>query len=259
MELEQCNESSCSLEEIPIQVTYKPLELFYFVDISDPDGLHVMTLIKKLELEYGHMIRFRMVSTVPSCVGGCQEEVRLLTMIKAMELQGKRHAMRFLRHLHINDIFLNNEANETELWEIARSFTGYGLDLDELAADIQSNQLLSALAVDHQILKDWEIESLPALTFVTRDEALKIEGVYPYDVYQAVMAELLGYVPNRETDWTVEKVLSHYDASTITELAFILELDKPIIERELKKLSLQQRCRPVPGCSGEAWATKKQG
>lgn len=257
MELEQCNESSCSLEESPIQVTYKPLELFYFMDISDPDGLHVMTLIKKLELEYGHLIRFRMVSTVPSCVGGCQEEVRLLTMIKAMELQGKRHAMRFLRHLHINDIFLQDGSSDSDLWEIARSFVDYGLDIDELAADIQSNQLLSALAVDHEILKDWEIESLPALTFVTRDEALKIEGLYPYDVYQAVMAELLGYVPSRESEWDVEKVLARYDASTITELAFILELEKPVIERELKKLSLQQRCRPVPGCSGQAWATNK--
>ncbi|WP_236639484.1 DsbA family protein [Exiguobacterium sp. SH5S4] len=257
MELEQCNESSCSLEESSIQVTYKPLELFYFMDISDPDGFHVMTLIKKLELEYGHLIRFRMVSTVPSCVGGCQEEVRLLTMIKAMELQGKRHAMRFLRHLHINDAFTKDASNDADLWEIARSYAGYGLDIDELAADMQSDQLLSALAVDHQILKDWEIESLPAMTFVTRDEALKIEGVYPYDVYQAVMSELLGYVPNRQTGWNVEKVLRHYDASTITELAFILELDKPIIERELKKLSLQQRCRPVPGCSGQAWATQK--
>lgn len=256
MELERCNESSCSLEESSIQVTYKPLELFYFMDISDPDGFHVMTLIKKLELEYGHLIRFRMVSTVPSCVGGCQEEVRLLTMIKAMELQGKRHAMRFLRHLHINDAFTKDASNDADLWEIAHSYAGYGLDIDELAVDMQSNQLLSALAVDHQILKDWEIESLPAMTFVTRDEALKIEGVYPYDVYQAVMAELLGYVPNRETGWDVEKVLRHYDASTITELAFILELDKPVIERELKKLSLQQRCRPVPGCSGQAWATK---
>lgn len=257
MELEQCNESSCSLEESSIQATYKPLELFYFMDISDPDGLHVMTLIKKLELEYGHVIRFRMVSTVPSCVGGCQEEVRLLTMIKAMELQGKRHAMRFLRHLHINDIFLKDGLSDSDLWEIARSFVSYGLDIDELAADIQSNQLLSALAIDHEILKDWEIESLPALTFVTRDEALKIEGLYPYDVYQAVMAELLGYVPMRETNWNVEKVLEHYDASTITELAFILEFDKTVIERELKKLSLQQRCRPVPGCSGQAWATNK--
>ncbi|TCI26604.1 dithiol-disulfide isomerase [Exiguobacterium sp. SH3S2] len=227
------------------------------MDISDPDGFHVMTLIKKLELEYGHLIRFRMVSTVPSCVGGCQEEVRLLTMIKAMELQGKRHAMRFLRHLHINDAFTKDASNDADLWEIARSYAGYGLDIDELAADMQSDQLLSALAVDHQILKDWEIESLPAMTFVTRDEALKIEGVYPYDVYQAVMSELLGYVPNRQTGWNVEKVLRHYDASTITELAFILELDKPIIERELKKLSLQQRCRPVPGCSGQAWATQK--
>lgn len=257
MELEQCNESSCSLEESSIQVTYKPLELFYFMDISDPDGFHVMTLIKKLELEYGHLIRFRMVSTVPSCVGGCQEEVRLLTMIKAMELQGKRHAMRFLRHLHINDAFTKDASNDADLWEIARAYAGFGLDIDELVADMQSNQLLSALAVDHQILKDWEIESLPAMTFVTRDEALKIEGVYPYDVYQAVMAELLGYVPNRKTGWNVEKVLHHYDASTITELAFILELDKPVIERELKKLSLQQRCRPVPGCSGQAWATQK--
>ncbi|EPE61039.1 dithiol-disulfide isomerase involved in polyketide biosynthesis-like protein [Exiguobacterium sp. S17] len=227
------------------------------MDISDPDGFHVMTLIKKLELEYGHLIRFRMVSTVPSCVGGCQEEVRLLTMIKAMELQGKRHAMRFLRHLHINDTFTKDTSNDADLWEITRSYAGYGLDIDELAADMQSDQLLSALAVDHQILKDWEIESLPAMTFVTRDEALKIEGVYPYDVYQAVMAELLGYVPNRKTGWNVEKVLRHYDASTITELAFILELDKPVIERELKKLSLQQRCGPVPGCSGQAWATKK--
>ncbi|WP_233589609.1 MULTISPECIES: DsbA family protein [unclassified Exiguobacterium] len=174
-----------------------------------------------------------------------------------MELQGKRHAMRFLRHLHINDAFTKDASNDADLWEIARSYAGYGLDIDELAADMQSNQLLSALAVDHQILKDWEIESLPAMTFVTRDEALKIEGVYPYDVYQSVMSELLGYVPNRQTGWNVEKVLRHYDASTITELAFILELDKPVIERELKKLSLQQRCRPVPGCSGQAWATQK--
>lgn len=257
MELEHCNGSSCSLEDSPIQATYKPLELFYFMDISNPNNAHVMTLIKKLELEYGHVIRFRMVSTVPSCVGGCQEEVRLLTMIKAMELQGKRHAMRFLRHLHINDLFTNGIVSNEELWEIANSFVEYGLDLDELAADIQSNQLLSALAVDHQILKDWEIESLPALTFVTRDEALKIEGVYPYDVYQSVMAELLGYVPLRERDWDVSKVLARYDASTITELSFILDLEKSVIERELKKLSLQQRCRPVPGCSGETWAKTK--
>ena len=257
MELEQCNGSSCSLEESPIQVTYKPLELFYFMDISNPDNFQVMTLIKKLELEYGHVIRFRMVSTVPSCVGGCQEEVRLLTMIKALELQGKRHAMRFLRHLHINDLFSDKQSATADLWEIARSFEDYGLDLNELEADFHSNQLLSALAVDHQVLKDWEIESLPALTFVTRDEALKIEGVYPYDVYQSVMAELLGYTPVRSKDWDVAKVLARYDASTITELAYILDLDKAVIERELKKLSLQQRCRPVPGCSGEAWAKTK--
>ncbi|MHC9159369.1 MULTISPECIES: DsbA family protein [unclassified Exiguobacterium] len=257
MELEQCNGSSCSLEETPIQVTYKPLELFYFMDISSPENFHVMTLIKKLEIEYGHVIRFRMVSTVPSCVGGCQEEVRLLTMIKALELQGKRHAMRFLRHLHVNDLFSGEQLGSIDLWEIARSFEEYGLDLSELEADLQSNQLLNALAVDHQVLKDWEIESLPALTFVTRDEALKIEGVYPYDVYQSVMTELLGYAPSRTTDWDVAKVLARYDASTITELSYILDMEKTVIERELKKLSLQQRCRPVPGCSGEAWAQTK--
>lgn len=257
MELEHCIGSSCSLEETPIQVTYKPLELFYFMDVSTPDNFHVMTLIKKLELEYGHMIRFRMVSTVPSCVGGCQEEVRLLMMIKALELQGKRHAMRFLRHLHINDLFSNQQSTTTDLWEIARTFENYGLDLKELESDFQSDQLLNALAVDHQVLKDWEIESLPALTFVTRDEALKIEGVYPYDVYQSVMTELLGYAPVPSTDWDVAKVLARYDTSTITELSYILERDKTVIERELKKLSLQQRCRPVPGCSGEAWAKTK--
>lgn len=254
MEHAQCNGSYCSLDEPSIQQPTKPLEIYHFLDVTQTDGLRLIPVLKKLELEYGHLFRLRTIATIPCAPSRSACDMSPLVILKAIELQGKTFGMRFMRRLRmLHNVEGESAYSRSSLMRLAEALTEYGLDLDEFHRDVSSDTIQQMLEKETELVTEWDVRILPTLAFVGDEEAIKAEGPYEYLVYVSILSELLDHTIEKQPKPPLEQFLRRYETATTAEIAFIYDAPESQIEHELKKLVLQQKCASLSYCDGKVW------
>ncbi|MGD7045291.1 ClpXP adapter SpxH family protein [Jeotgalibacillus proteolyticus] len=265
----------------------KPLEIYMFVDPICPDCWALEPIIKKMIMEYGTYIRIKYVlkggliglnkkvCLHPSSLTS-QTETKLMDgeaalldrerknssmtspfiasiAIKAAELQGKKAGSRFLRTLQERLFLKEQDISEYEILQICADEAK--LDLDEFCQDIHSASASKAFQCDLKISSEMEVESTPTLVFFNEnieDEGIKIEGVYPYEVYEQIIEEMVGD-PKKDQLPTIDEFIEQFKIIASPELALIYNISIQQAEKELKKRMFQQKVEQITMKNGTFW------
>ncbi|MBY7143116.1 DsbA family protein [Virgibacillus sp. NKC19-3] len=266
----------------------KPIEIYVFVDPLCPECWSLEPYLKKLSIEYGRFFTIRPIisgqlntlnkepfdkprklkdiwektakRTGMSCDGDLWMEnpvsfpwVASLA-IKAAELQGKKSGRIFLRRVQEN-VFLKkqNISEEDVLFQCAREAK---LDLNEFKEDLYSESAKKALQLDLKLTKEMEVDYIPTIVFFNQSieqEGIKISGLYPYDIYVLVLAEMLQKEPIPSEKPPLEDFLSFYGIVGNKEIAVVYDWTQAKAEKEMKKLQLVQKVERIPVKYGSFW------
>ena len=175
---------------------------------------------------------------------------------KAAELQGRLRAERFI-HLMQNEIIPKKDIITEEM--ICHCIKNAGLDYDVFKEDLQKNKLTESLKIDLHIAREMEIEQAPSLVFFSEDvheEGLKVEGLYPYHIYTYIINELMGCPIEKELPPNLETYIQSKQLVTMEELLTIYEWPEKLMNKELKKLALQQKIEKLKSPDGKFWKAK---
>ncbi|AIY06060.1 GTP pyrophosphokinase domain-containing protein [Planococcus sp. PAMC 21323] len=250
--------------------TFKPMELYVFVDPLNPDCWEMQGVIRKLQIEYGHYFSMRIVLSTQllnlnKTILSANIDTENLThpvlpsvAIKAAELQGKRSGNRFLHKLQ-EHLFLQSKdvSSYSVLLEIAEEAN---LDQEEFKSDFHSVHTAKAFQCDLQITREMEINEVPSIVFFNEcieDEGVKVSGLYSYDVYQTILQEMMGEESlNRQTPPPLDDLFTKYTTMATREIASIYNISEQTAECELKKQVLQQKIERISMAKETLWKAK---
>ncbi|MCH4824822.1 MAG: DsbA family protein [Planococcus sp. (in: firmicutes)] len=250
--------------------TFKPMELYVFVDPLNPECWELQGVIRKLQIEYGHYFSMRIVLSTQlfnlnKNILSANIDTENLThpvlpsvAIKAAELQGKRSGNRFLHKLQ-EHLFLQSKdvSSYSVLLEIAKEAE---LDQEEFKSDFHSVHTAKAFQCDLQITREMEINEVPSIVFFNEcieDEGVKISGLYSYDVYQTILQEMMGEESlNRQTPPPLDDLFTKYTTMATREIASIYNISEQTAECELKKQVLQQKLERISMPKETLWKVK---
>lgn len=232
----------------------RPIELYVFIDPFCKDCWHLLPLLRKLQIAYDRYFTLRIAlrTSLPNLNFICPptEHPEQCShahasfpslAVKAAEFQGKRAGFRYLNKL-LEYAFLKsrNVTSFSTLVEIAEILK---LDVEEFIRDFSSNHVLRSLQVDLFMAKEMEVEQAPTFVFFNEhieDEGLKVDGVYGFEVYEQILAELVGGALIADIPPTLDELFKRFDSLTTEEIADIYGISHKSAERELKKRLLQQ-------------------
>lgn len=263
----------------------KPLEIYLFVDPTCPDCWALEPIIKKLNIEYGPYLRIKHVLSVDlsslntarkkmTCKSKALEDSGLKAgrsdnrvldnpitspfvasvAIKAAELQGKKAGTRFLRMLQEQLFIQQQDVSDFDVLKMCADEAK--LDLDEFFQDMHSASASKAFQCDVKIASEMDVESTPTLVFFNEnieDEGIKIDGVYPYEVYVQIVEEMLLNKPEKQQLPSIEAFLEKYKLVATPEVATVFNLSLKQAEKELKKLMFQQKIELITTKHGVFW------
>lgn len=248
----------------------KPMELYVFMDPLNPACWDLQSIIRKLQIEYGHYFSMRMVLSTQlmtlnmpvKSLGVDDTELEHPALpsvaIKAAELQGKRAGNRFLYKLQ-EHLFLQsrNVTSYEVLLEIAAEAE---LDQDEFKDDFHSIHSAKAFQCDLRITREMDISEVPSIVFFNEcieDEGVKVSGLYSYDVYLTILQEMLGNDRlNRQSPPSLDDLFMKYPTMATHEVASIYNISEQTAERELKKQVLQQKLERISMQDETLWKVK---
>lgn len=253
--------------------TKKPMELYIFIDPLCQNALKMLSILKRLQVEYGHYFTWRFVlgtklaslnclsRTTKGCQSGEQLDIShpVLPSIayKAAELQGKRAASRFLVKLQEHTLLNNkNIQSYKALIEIAKEAK---LDMNEFITDFGSKEAARAFQCDLYISREMEVDEIPSIVFFNEcieDEGLKVSGTYSYDVYVEILKEMLEVELEPQPLPSLEELFRRYHILTTNEVAAIYSIPETYAERELKKRMLQQKIERLSNNNITIWKLK---
>ncbi|WAA08650.1 ClpXP adapter SpxH family protein [Fervidibacillus albus] len=264
----------------------RPLELYFFIDPLCVDCFSLEPIIKKLQVEYGHYFSLtyvlsgkttELLASIPPAKKSysalklikrisakdcfqCGEEIHLpqhflaSIAIKAAELQGRKAGIRYLRKLH-EFIYVKNE-NIHELTTLIRCAKEADLDVEEFSKDIHSSSTSHAFQCDLKITCEMDVNEIPTVVFFNNkveEEGLKLTGVYPYEIYRDIFTEMLGKKPIKHPLPSLLTFLKHYQFVTTREIALVYNWSHLQVEKEMKKLKLQQLVEKYQSAFGTFW------
>ena len=247
----------------------KPMELYAFIDPLCSSCLDLQPIIKKLQVEYEHYFTLRIVlSTKLSTLNSFCKTVMIddkdfthpalpSVAIKAAELQGKRAGMRFLQKLQ-EHLFVDtrNVATYSSLLSIAEQAH---LDVEEFQSDIQSKEATRAFQCDMYISREMDVTESPSIVFFNErieDEGLKVCGIYNYEVYEKILAEMMDMDIHRQEPPSLDELFLRYNTLSTKEVASIYGVTNYAAERELKKRTLLQQLERIPVANTNQWRLK---
>lgn len=256
-------------EAIVSTSTTKPIELYAFIDPLCSSYFDLQPILRKLQVEYNHYFTLRVVlSTKLSSLNSTCKSVTIngddfthpalpSVAIKAAELQGKRAGMRYLQKLQ-EQLFLDikNVATYSSLLAIAEQAQ---LDVDEFKSDIQSKEATRAFQCDLYISREMDVTESPSMVFFNErieDEGLKVCGIYSYEVYEKILAEMLNIELFRQEPPTLDELFLRYHTLSTKEVASIYGVTHYAAERELKKRMLLQQLERIPLADTNQWRLK---
>lgn len=266
----------------------KPIEIYMFIDPLCPECWALEPILKKLQIEYGryfsikHVLSGRLAMlnltkkqhyeniaevwertasrTGMSCDGSLWFENPIAyphivsVAIKAAELQGRRAGIRFLRKLQ-EELFLEKQ-NISDLEILKGCAKKAGLDIGEFISDIHSDSAAKAFQCDLKITAEMEVQEIPTLVFFNEnieEEGIKVTGVYPYEVYEQILSEMLPGTPEKAIPPPIEAFLKYFKLVASKEIAVVYNMSVSEVEREMKKLQLKQIVEQLPAKYGVFW------
>ena len=250
--------------------TSKPMELYVFLDPLNPECWELQAIIRKLQIEYGHYFSMRFVISTKlfhlNKAGAApvidtdrlSHPVLASVAVKAAELQGKRAGNRFLHKLQEYLLLQTKDVSSYSiLLEIAEESQ---LDSEEFQKDFHSVHTAKAFQCDLHITREMEIDEVPSIVFFNEcieDEGVKVSGLYTYEVYQAIMQEMLGNKNlNRQPPPSLYELFLKYSTMATKEVASIYNISEQTAECELKKKVLQQKLDRITLPDQTLWTLK---
>lgn len=271
----------------------KPVEIYVFIDPLCPECWSLEPVIKKLQMEYSNYFTINMLlgnemrslnSPVGSkynalvqemaksyhetacrtgmpCDGDVWYENRLSTpylailAIKAAELQGKAIGSKYLRRVR-EALFLHkkNIAEEEVLISCAESVDG--IDVNEFANDLHSENAKKAFNSDVKTTKEMDVETLPTMVFFNDDidePGLKVQGLYNYQVYVNIIADMIGENPEKCPPISLTQFISFYSLVASKEISVVFDMSMETVHKEMRKLQLQQQVEEIQTKHGSLW------
>lgn len=264
------------LSELPIanSTLNKPVELYIFIDPLCPKAFDMQAVIRKLQLEYDHYFTWRFVlstelaslncfsNRTKGCLSGDELDITHPVLpsiaVKAAELQGKRAGLRYLTKLQEYSVLQSKNVNSyATLITIAEEVQ---LDMMEFTTDFGSKEAARAFQCDLYITREMEVDEVPSIVFFNEcieDEGLKVSGSYDYEVYEHILAELIGNQIICQPLPTIEELFNRFNTLTTHEVAFIYSITEQAAERELKKRMLQQKVERLQAEDITLWRIKE--
>lgn len=239
--------------------TSKPIELYVFIDLLQPQSWDLHAIVRKLQVDYSQYFSIRFILSTElsslnvAChrINNCTSAEDLVDLshpvlpsiaVKAAELQGKKAGHRFLMKL------LEYHRTEEESIRSCNTLTQIAhevsLDVEEFKADFRSLEASRSFQSDLCITREMDVQEVPSFVFFNEnieDEGLKISGNYSYEVYEHVLAEMLEGELVRTAPPTLDELFEKYNTLSIYEVASIYNISEQAAERELKKKMLQQK------------------
>ncbi|HLR02813.1 MAG TPA: ClpXP adapter SpxH family protein [Virgibacillus sp.] len=266
----------------------KPLEIYVFVDPLCPECWSLEPYLKKLTVEYGRFFTIRPIisghmktmnhdkfdqpkkikaiwertanRTGMSCDGDLWIENPVFSpripsvAIKAAELQGKKSGRVYLRKIQ-ESAFLKkqNISEEAVLLKCAKDAK---LDLEEFKRDLNSVSAQKAFQCDLKLTEEMEVDYIPTLVVFNHaieEHGIKISGLYPYEIYERLLKQMLKKEPLPSEKPPLETFLSYYGVVGNKEISVVYDWSDSKTEREMKKLQLQQAVVKIPAKQGSFW------
>ncbi|MGG3573301.1 ClpXP adapter SpxH family protein [Bacillus gobiensis] len=267
----------------------KPIEIFMFIDPTNPECWDLEPAIKKLKILYGRFFSLRpivivsiatlnnktkkknlsrdnmeAVSAMP-CDAGLQNDspsasYNISLALKAAELQGRKAGLQFLRNLQevlfVKKQDITKEKTLLQIAEMAR------LDVKEFKKDLHSANAITALQCDIKIAAEMDVKELPTLAFFNtryKDEGLKVSGNYPYSIYEEVLFEMLDERPKPSETPPLELFLEYFQFVAAQEIAIVYDLSLEEVERQMKRLAFANKVKRVQAKQGVFWRYVNSG
>lgn len=258
----------------PLSSLSKPIELYVFMDLLSPGSWELQSLIRQLQVKYGHYFSLRFVlstelnslNTACQRINSCESHEELVDVshpvlpsiaVKAAELQGKKAGYRFL--LKLQEYALINTKNVCQCSTLQEIAQETGLDLEEFQSDFLSMEASRAFQSDLCITREMEVDEVPSFVFFNEnieDEGLKVSGTYSLEVYEKILEELLDEKLVCQQPPSVDDLFHCYHTLTTKEVAAIYHISLNTAECELKKKMLQQKVDRVNGDEFSIWRLK---
>lgn len=291
-ELDELTEGSNQMNTSPkysyFNFIKKPIEIYVFIDILCPECWALEPYIKKLTIEYGRFFTIRPIISshlYPLDKGqfdkpknhhkiwektaqrtgmsfnsdfwlkhSIQSPWSVPLAIKAAELQGKRAGKSFLRqiqeHLFVD---MKNVSKDDVLIDCAKDTN---LDIEEFKNDLYSKSATKALQRDLKLLKEMDIDYVPAIVFfnqLANEPGVKVSGLYPYDIYEQVLYEILQKEVIPAEKPPLEDFLAYYKVVACKDVAVVYDWTLAKAKREMKKLQLKQKVKEITAKHGSFW------
>lgn len=238
------------------------IEIYSFFDPFSKECFKLSAILSKLRIEYKQYISIRHIlnpslRVLTKCQAQSTSDLDNIALAyKAAELQGRIRAERFI-HLVQNEIIPKRDIITESM--VNNCISNAGLDYEVFKEDLQSNCLKDSLQVDLHIAREMEIEEAPSLVFFSEDvheEGLKVEGLYPYHIYTYIINELIGSTIEKELPPSLEEYIQQQQLVTKEELLTIYEWPEKLMNKELKKLAIQQKIEKLKSPDGKFWKAK---
>lgn len=237
-------------------LSVKPLRAIYFTDPICSSCWGIEPQLRKLKLEYGHVLDFdyRMGGLLPDWSynsGGISNPVHVAShwdevsqlyqmpidgdvwledplhssyppsiAFKAAQIQDRVKAVDFLRRMR--ELLFLQKRNITKWEPIAEAASFARLDVDRLKQDYESGTAESLFKQDLAYARKMRVRGFPSI-FLT-DEAGTVEFVYgskPYSHYESAIRRLLPGTDKQHFDSSVECLLKVFGTLTPKEFAVI--------------------------------------
>lgn len=263
----------------------RPMEIYFFVDPFCSECWSLSPILKKLQIEYGEYFSLKYVlsgklsslNQIKDRVFPCQnkwkqEQGRFKRLknrslqqtphlaaisIKAAELQGKKAGVRFIQKLQ--ELLFIEDKDISDINVIQQCAQSVGLDLNEFLQDVYSETAAKAFQCDLKISSEMEVDEMPSMVFFNEkieDEGIKITGLYSYDIYVQILTEMLQGYPKPAEKPPLEVFLSLNPVNATQDLALIFDVSPQKVERQMKKLQIQQKVQKIASLHGSYWRYK---
>ncbi|TFD97596.1 ClpXP adapter SpxH family protein [Jeotgalibacillus sp. R-1-5s-1] len=266
----------------------KPLEIYLFTDPLCSKCWALEPKLKKLMIEYEPYIRIKYIlssdlSTLNCCTAKKRKELANVwkataehsdmpcdgslwienpvespfiasIAVKAAELQGKKAGSRFLRAIQ-EQLFMEKQ-NISKFDVLIQCAEKAQLDTEEFIHDINSATASKAFQCDVKIAGEMDVESTPTLVFFNEnieDEGIKVDGLYPYEIYAQIVEEMLERKVEKKELPSIEEFIKRYRLASTPEVAEVYGLTTAEAEKSLKKLMFKNKIEKIDAQQGTFW------
>ncbi|MBM7579747.1 ClpXP adapter SpxH family protein [Jeotgalibacillus terrae] len=266
----------------------RPLEIYLFIDPLSSDCWALEPKIKKLLLEYEPYLRIKHILSSSLDTLNCHTEKQRKELakswnetaiksgmpcdgsqwiknpvespflasvaVKAAEMQGKKAGSRFLRSIQ-EQLFVEQK-NISDFDVLLTCAEKSRLDIDEFTHDMHSATASKAFQCDVKIASEMDVHSTPTLVFFNEnieDEGIKVDGLYPYEIYSQIVEQMLEEKPPKKELPAIEEFLMRFKIAATVEVAEVYDISMKEAEKRLKKLMFNKKIEKIEAGNGTFW------